>query len=167
MGDIKDKKYKGKICSPDAKTLAKKKSTREFCGGKTGLLHDETTVYNSHPDRHWGLATRRWKECARCGKHLSFQYGDDSLVRHSFGSIVRALCMARGMNHSDLAAKTHLPVYVIDEIVANTAALKMDTMIAVADALGMFMNIEFYERDGETRWREGVRLDLVARCEVK
>lgn len=160
MGDIKDRKYKGKICSPDAKTLAKKKSTREFCGGKTGLLHDEVTVYDSRPDQNFGLAARSAKKCARCGKSLTPWYGQEGRVTHTFGAIVRAIRTQRGMRIDALAKKASMPVDVVGCIEADTLTPRIGTISRIAEALNVSFSIEFRERGKDGRWNDGVCLDL-------
>lgn len=142
---MKKKKYKGKICTPDAATTAEHKNTKLNCGGKNGLPHEPMTFYDTKPDKNWGLASHQWQDCARCGKHLSFRWSERAV--HPFGAVVHAIRTSKGMEIADLAGLLGVPVSLVEEIESGAFSGKTTLMRAITDALDVEIQVEIRPRN--------------------
>lgn len=158
MGDKLKHKYKGKICSPAKPNLNEKKSTKIWCKGKNGLEHKLVTVYNSRPDQNWGLATNQWQICSQCNKVVGSKWSSKN-PRHSFGSILKAIRLSKGIETFQIAEAIGVPDSLITEYESDNARPSIQGMQKIVDFLNVEMRIEFLGSKGSHWYGHNIQLE--------
>lgn len=161
MGDRVKTKYKGKICSPDAKTAGNSKDTKKWCKGVVGREHTVVTVYDTDAHRNWGLATEAWTCCSTCKKTIDNGW-ETPQPSHDFRTIIKHVRKSIGMSISELATALHMDVATVARVESETGGhFSVPELQKFCDALGIELRISVVPK-GDRPWqsfRQTVRVN--------